>query len=226
MTRISVLTDLKDKQITRPLYEQAFDDPKAFVDYYYEEKCRDNVMFVLTDAEGRVLSMLHLNPYTLSVCGKETPSYYVVAVATDAANRRKGYMAKVLAAADDYMRKAHIPFCFLLPVDEAIYRDFGYETICDFVTRDDQLAALSYEDIQKDYDVYCVRDALYLKRQEAEDALAKEGAAEVLPENPVMMAHIADRAACARLLSMPEGATEKELSAELRRRKCYFREEV
>ncbi|MBR0164849.1 MAG: GNAT family N-acetyltransferase [Lachnospiraceae bacterium] len=226
MPRLHILTNAADKQITRPLYEQAFDDPKAFVDYYYAEKCRDNVMIVLRDAEGKVLSMLHLNPYTLSVCGKEVPSYYVVAVATDAANRRKGYMAKVLAAADDYMRKAHIPFCFLLPVDEAIYRDFGYETICDFVTRDDKRAALSYEDIKKGYDVYCVRDALYLKRMEAEDDLAKEGDSEVLPENPVMMAHIVDRAACARLLSEPRDASEKALLAKLKSLRCYFREEV
>ena len=79
---IRILTDFTEKQKTRPLYEQAFDDPAAFVDYYYREKCTDNRMIVLEE-EGTVLSMVHLNPYTVSICGKEVLSYYLVAVATD-----------------------------------------------------------------------------------------------------------------------------------------------
>ena len=207
MHDIRIVTDFSEKQKTRPLYEQAFDDPRTFVDYYYREKCLDNTMVVLYGEEGEVLSMLHLNPYTLSVCGAHVSSYYVVAVATKEAHRRKGYMAAVLRRAFSFLEEAAVPCVFLLPVDEAIYTPFGFETVCDFVTR--------------------ARDALYRKRQEEEEALAKEGACEVLPDHPVMMVRVTHADALSSLLpGMPEGTGAHELLDSFRRMRLYFREEV
>ena len=219
--------------VTRPLYEQAFDDPKAFVDYYYREKMKDSTV-VMLEEEGRVLSMLHLNPYTVSVCGKTVPSCYIVAVATDRAHRRTGCMTRVLQAAFAEMEREHVPFCFLMPVDEAIYLPSGFETICDFITRDDPLSALPYGEVRKRFDVFCVQDDVYVRRRQEEDALAAQNAAEVLPENPVIMARIADGKAYDALLrdisaSAREAAggiaRDGRLSA-LRALRCYFREEV
>ena len=205
---IRILTDFPEKQNTRLLYEQAFSDPEAFVAYYYREKCADNKMVVLEE-DGKILSMVHLNPYTVSICGKEAPSYYLVAVATDKDHRRKGYMAQVLEAAFAEMEREKVPFCFLLPVDEAIYRPFGFHTVCDFVTRENPLSGLPYEEVQARYDVYCVQDALYNRRRETEDRLAEEDASEVLPERPVIMVK--------ELTAFPSSA--KDL-------RFYFREEV
>ena len=224
--KISVVTDFHTKQTTRPLYERAFADPAPFVDYYYREKCRDNTMFVCYGEEGDILSMLHLNPYTLSVCGEEVPSYYVVAVATEEEQRRKGLMAAVLKESFRFLAGEEIPFCFLLPVNEAIYTPFGFETICPFLTREDPLSALPYEEVRKQYDVFCLRDALYRKRQEEEDALAAEGASEVLPDHPVMMAKVTDAARLSRLLGCLENSGERELLSALRGLRCFFREEV
>ena len=184
--QIRLLEDYAEKQRTRPLYEQAFDDPSAFTDYYYREKCTDNKMVVLEE-DGRLLSMLHLNPYTVSVCGKEMPSYYIVAVATDRDHRRKGHMAQVLDAAFAFMEREGVPFCFLLPVYEDIYTPFGFRTVCDFITRDNPLSELPYEEVRERYDVYCVQDDLYRKRRKEEDVLADMDASEVLPERPVIM---------------------------------------
>ena len=225
--------DASAAQATRPLYEQAFDDPKAFVDYYYREKMKDSTVITLEE-NGRVLSMLHLNPYTVSVCGKTVPSCYVVAVATDRAYRRKGCMTRVLQAAFAEMEREHVPFCFLLPVDEAIYLPSGFETICDFITRDNPLSALSYGEVRERFDVFCVQDDVYERRRHEEDRLAALDAAEVLPENPVIMARVTDREAYDALFrdacadtGEPAGAGIREgrLQA-LRALRCYFREEV
>ena len=34
-----MITECFEKEKTRKLYEEAFDDPKEFVDYYYMDKC-------------------------------------------------------------------------------------------------------------------------------------------------------------------------------------------
>ena len=55
-----MILEYTEKEKTRKLYEEAFDDPKEFVDYYYSDKCLDNRMIVSFEG-GEVVSMLHLN---------------------------------------------------------------------------------------------------------------------------------------------------------------------
>ena len=83
-----------EKGKTRKLYEEIFsEDSVSFVDYYYTEKTKDNTIYVVEE-DGAVRAMLHLNPYTLMVNGKEEPSHYIVAVATEKEYRKRGYMAR------------------------------------------------------------------------------------------------------------------------------------
>ena len=52
---------------TRKLYEEVFsEDEKSFVDYYYQEKTKDNIIYIVRE-DYDVQAMLHLNPYTLMV---------------------------------------------------------------------------------------------------------------------------------------------------------------
>lgn len=56
---------------TRKLYEEVFsEDEKSFVDYYYQEKTKDNIIYVVREDDD-IQAMLHLNPYTLMVNGTE-----------------------------------------------------------------------------------------------------------------------------------------------------------
>ena len=63
-----MIIEYPEKERTRKLYEEAFDDPKEFVDYYYSDKCLDNRMIVSFEG-GEVVSMLHLNPFSVNLCG-------------------------------------------------------------------------------------------------------------------------------------------------------------
>lgn len=57
-----------EKLNTRKLYEEVFsEDSKDFVDYYYEEKVKDNQIYVVEE-DGEIQAMLHLNP--VRTCSK------------------------------------------------------------------------------------------------------------------------------------------------------------
>ena len=209
---VRLLFRLEEKQATRPLYEQTFADSRAYTDFYYEEKCRDNVIAVKEESlrtmdgpkpETRLLSMAHLNPYLLSVRGLPVRTYMLAAVATVPERRREGHMRDVLEAAFGWLAEWQVPFAILLPVDPAIYEPFGFETVCKFTEKEPAAEALA-----KDYDVYILpdqatRDRRVLARA-VEAALSAAGQQdEDWPEDPVIMAKVTDAAAFDRMAGQP-----------------------
>lgn len=121
--------DIAEHGKTRPLYEEVFDeDSQAFVDYYYTEKTRDNQIYVIEE-DGDIQAMLHLNPYEVMVNGGKKDVDYIVAVATRAAYRRRGYMGELLGKALRDMYAAGRSFTFLMPAEEAIYTPYDFRTV-------------------------------------------------------------------------------------------------
>ncbi len=215
-----MIIECAEKEITRKLYEEAFDDPEEFVDYYYADKCRDNRMIVSME-DGEAVSMLHLNPYSISLCGTAVKSYYIVAVATMADRRNEGQMTRVFEYTMRLLKDEKVPFVFLLPVDESIYSWMGFEKICDF-----SMEKISdYDEIKSTYDVFCIRDENYIRRMNIENRFREHGTGEGMPKDPVIMARIVDldafSSAAGRVFS-----NEKEALEWLRSKKIYISEEV
>ncbi len=217
---IKQITEFAEKQRTRKLYQEAFDDPEVFVDYYYSDKCLDNKMIV-SEEDGEVISMLHLNPFCVNLCGTAVKSYYVVAVATTKERRHQGHMSRIFEEAFRILKEEKIPFVFLLPVEESIYSWMGFEKICDFAT--DRIA--DYEEIKKSFDVYCIRDDAYIRRMNKEDYFRSMDNGEVLPDAPVIMAKITDLEAFNEATDQ-SFSTEKEALSWLKQKKIYICEEV
>lgn len=116
---------------TRYLYETVFsEDEKAFVDYYYTWKTKDNLIYVAEDEEG-IHGMVHLNPFDVWIKGKVQKLHYIVAVATQAEYRHQGIMRRLLAAAEQEMAENGEEFTFLMPASEKIYSPFGYRFFCE-----------------------------------------------------------------------------------------------
>ncbi len=121
----------QEKQDTRFLYESAFpEDSKAFTDYYYQWKTRDNEVIVMEE-EALLESvffhvMIHLNSYMLWVCGNVKKIPYLVAVATHFDFRRQGKMGRVMGRLLRDLEQKQIPFAFLLPADPAYYLGQGF----------------------------------------------------------------------------------------------------
>lgn len=117
-----------DKDKLYVLWKNCFHDSDAFMDYYFDYFFRNNQVLMLEQA-GALKSMIHLNPYQISVNGTTVDSYYIVGVATDAGFRHRGAMTQLLQKVFDDCGKANMPFVYLMPADEAIYRPFQFAYI-------------------------------------------------------------------------------------------------
>ncbi len=181
----------EERPQSRNLWEEAFpEDSKQFGDYYFAEKIKDNRILVLEE-DARIDSMIQLNPYVLQVKGEQWKSDYLVGVATRKDRRHRGYMRRLLGRMMADMRAEGMPFCFLMPADEAIYLPFGFIFIYDQpqygwknpdasykkipvqTSQQEREAAEWMNDwLSRRYQMYAVRDEAYVER------LVKEIASE------------------------------------------------
>lgn len=202
---------MMEKQLTRDLWEEAFpDDSTSFGDYYYRMKVHDNRILAEIE-EGQVQAMIHLNPYVLQVRERRWRVDYLVGVATRRNKRHQGYMRRLLLQMMADMREEQMPFCFLMPADEAIYRPFGFT----FIFRQPQwqlkkdgklsqplirrvvmgqaenrqylclLAEWMNRWLKERYQVFALRDTTYLLRL-AEELGSEAGTLEVLLDGQEM----------------------------------------
>lgn len=184
----------KERINTRPIYETVFfEDTKKFVDYYYQYKIRDNEILVLEEDE-KLVSMLHLNPYTMIVNGYEFQSNYIVAVATLKEYRHRGYMRMLLEKALCDMAERKMPFTFLMPASESIYAPFDFVWICPHTDLSPRIMRMDAKGqnqyLASKYQMFCRRDDRYMENLRAEQK-AEEG--EVFTgQIPPYMARITD----------------------------------
>lgn len=226
MTEIRVLRTREEKAGTRALYERVFpEDSARFLDWYYEDRCSDNIILAMWK-DGKMVAMMHMNPFVMCAKkGTRARVYYIYAVATAPEARHQGCMATLLRRSFELMEAEHIPFCFLLPVDEAIYQPFDFHTVCDFQMAKD----MDYQAVQQAYDVYIEENSDYVRRVKAQQAMMQEEEAAEdagLPKHPVIMA---------RILSLPDflvfsGLREETDRTEainwLRQQRIYISESV
>ena len=180
--------------MSRILYEKCFpEDSEEFVDYYYAEKCRDNRILAAAEG-GEIISMIHLNPFTVSLCGQPAAVHYLVAVATAEEYRRRGIMLQLMQRALHDLYLAGEPFTFLMPANPDYYYSSGFEywenqirlvqdqdTVFASGTQLNEarvtdcaaLAACSNRLLAEQFDLYVLRDEAYyrrlLKEQESEN---------------------------------------------------------
>ena len=118
-----------EKNLSRKLWERVFkEDSKNFLDYYYEEKTKNNIIFAKFH-DNDIISMLHLNPYELVLKNNNFLCYYIVAVATDLNHRKNGYMKNIMYKSLNFMYEKNCPFTFLMPAKKEIYTPFDFATI-------------------------------------------------------------------------------------------------
>jgi predicted acetyltransferase len=114
--------------LTKPLYEEVFPEDKgAFSDYYYQEVATGSTIYAARQAPEDICSMVHLNPTRLLWSGEQITVPYIVAVATRKEFRHRGLMRSLLDMIFGDLEAEGVPFAFLMPVNEAIYKPFGFE---------------------------------------------------------------------------------------------------
>lgn len=174
----------EEKLRSRKLWEEIFtEDSPEFVDFYYSDKARRNKILV-ADENDEIVAMVHRNPYDVAVKNQIWRVDYIAGVATAPEKRHQGYMSGLLSRcfADMYIEK--MEFCFLLPVDPAIYLPFDFTYISDLpqvvleekammklsgracMERSEEcgdLARFAGKQLEKKYEVYTLRDEEYYR---------------------------------------------------------------
>lgn len=169
--------DNQEKGLTKDLWREAFpEDSEDFLDYYDQEKMSVNQVLV-REEDGVIQSMLHRNPYRLQVRDTFWNVDYIVAVATRADMRHRGYMRSLLIRMMTDMRNQQMPFCFLMPAAEAIYTPFQFAFIYDQpvwkLKENVELEHISIEEtglaadwmqhwLEQRYEVFAKRDDAYV----------------------------------------------------------------
>lgn len=202
----------EEKERSRALYYEAFpEDSEGFVEYYYSYITKDNRILVL-EQEGTICSMLHLNPYRLSVNGTAVDAYYYVAVATKASCRHQGMMRSLLSKSlKDIHREGHA-FAYLMPADRAIYEPFDFRIVYQQkkveLPMDPQKAN---EEMAKLFDVYTLRDAWYMEKLAEETRIcAGEPPFEIIPYIMARVTHVEN------MLSLLRSQEALELTVKIR----------
>lgn len=135
----------EEKGKTRSMYEASFpEDTKAFVDYYYRTRIKENRILVMEADQTRSSGtggirpaqqqpevMIHLNPYRFQICSAPAQVHYLVAVATDPSVRRQGKMRAVMERALQDLERAGEPFAFLIPANPRVYESQGFVFVSD-----------------------------------------------------------------------------------------------
>lgn len=157
----------EEKERSRALYEEMFpEDGPAYTDAYYRIKGACNRILVLEE-QGKLISMLHLNPYRFWMRGELTDANYVVAVATRPQYRHQGCMRALLTRALGDLYEERQPFAFLMPASEAIYRPFGFRWMGNEDFR--ELSAMPPERLSEACDLFVWKDAAYFEQQVPEE---------------------------------------------------------
>lgn len=135
------------------MWQRNFHDPVPYADFYFAEVYGKNDILlnvareeeeqnlkaadvtemkaseipnVLKNTAQVIRGMLHMNPYTLMVQGKDMNAHYIVGVATDEEFRRQGVMRELLVETFSRLRKSGEPFTYLMPADENYYLPFDF----------------------------------------------------------------------------------------------------
>lgn len=181
-----------EKNRSEALYREAFpEDKDAFVEYYYSYVTKNNKILVL-EQEGEISSMLHLNPYQLSVNGTAVDAYYYVAVATREKCRHRGMMRKLLyKSLNDIHEEGH-PFTYLMPANRAIYEPFDFRIVYQQKKVELPLAlGMANEKMAELFDVYTVRDDWYVEKMlEEERVCAGDPPFEIVPYIMTRITHV------------------------------------
>lgn len=119
----------KAELVCKEMWEEVFGDSQEYIAWYFNQKWKENEVFLLQDQKEEVCSMLHINPYQMQIAEKEMLLHYIVGVCTRPDQRKKGYMGVLIKAAFLWLYEREAPFTYLMPAREGIYEPYDFRKI-------------------------------------------------------------------------------------------------
>lgn len=109
------------------LWDYCFEKKETpFYEWYFKEYALKQNRILGGFQDGRLQTMLHLNPYVLRVRGKDWKVPYIVGVATDPVARGQHAMGQLMETAFTTLRAMQVPFAILMPIYAGIYQPYGF----------------------------------------------------------------------------------------------------
>ena len=122
--RTRLLTD-DDRKQAKALWKSTFDDPPAFVDWFFENRYRPQWSAGVFDGE-ELISVIHGFPMELSAGKTSFPALMTSGVATVARERGKGHMYRTMRFLEAHARQQGIPTLFNHPQRRGAYAHLGF----------------------------------------------------------------------------------------------------
>ena len=119
-----------EKEVIRPLYEEAFDDAGAFVDYYFQSYVKGRSKCLVDEEADKVVSMIsiHQKQWRLRN-GESCRVWYLYGIATGKAYRRQGRMRRLMERVLADGRRESIAYIYLIPVNPKVYEELGFQLV-------------------------------------------------------------------------------------------------
>ncbi len=169
------------------MYQEIFEDPKPFAQYYFDEVYKNNIVLLAMDQE-ELKGMIHLNPYKIQIADESQELFYIVAVAVKKECRRQGIMASMLKKCLCDIQGKKQPFTYLMPANRAYYEPFDFVFVMDWkqcvisgeksrhsvgvieIAKEKDYPKISsyLQECMQEYGIYTVPNIEYLKRAEKE----------------------------------------------------------
>jgi predicted acetyltransferase len=115
----------QDMPQAREIWEEAFTDKPAFVDWYFHRRFQPEEGIGIFSG-SRLLCNLHLMPYQLRLRGRVFPSAYLIGLATREEYRRQGLAKELLTFTLRSLRERGVFFTFLMPFAIPFYTHLGW----------------------------------------------------------------------------------------------------
>ena len=98
-----------------------------FYEWYFSEYClKQNSVIGGFDGD-KLVCMLHLNPYAITLRGQTLRLPYIVGVATAPEYRGQHLTRPLLETAFTVLRAQGAAFALLMPINPAIYKPYGFD---------------------------------------------------------------------------------------------------
>ena len=118
----------QDISALKALWEDAFDDPLNYVDFFYNNVAKTGDTFVF-EVENQIASMLTMIPIEFVFQDKAVRAVYLYGCATLTKFRRKGIMKSMIRKAEQIAKSNGCALSVLVPGEKYLfkyYKDLGY----------------------------------------------------------------------------------------------------
>ena len=139
----------------KKIWLECFQDPRPYVDMYFDQVYRDDEALLLCDQSDAPVSSLMPQRYRMSFHGSEPSVSYIAGAATRRARRGQGFMSRLMEMALEESASRGDMLCSLIPANEALYffyRRYGFSTV--FFTKEQRFTAFHSFPVTGEYHVF------------------------------------------------------------------------